>query len=113
MFKDKVADGELCPLLDRKCEERKCRFWIQVLGNHPQTGQPVERWNCTFAWQPILMIENSKLQRETGAAVESARNEAVRMTGQTNSLMSALVNLAHESRASLPPRRRPTIEVKG
>ena len=29
-------------------------------------------------WLPILMIENSQQQRQTGAAVESFRNEMVK-----------------------------------
>ena len=33
--------------------------------------------DCAMAWLPVLMIENSKVNRETGAAVESLRNENV------------------------------------
>jgi hypothetical protein len=31
-----------------------------------------------MAWMPILAIENSQQQRQTGAAVESFRNEMVK-----------------------------------
>jgi hypothetical protein len=37
-----------------------------------------------MAWLPMLLIENSQQQRQTGAAVESFRNEMVKAneTGQ-------------------------------
>jgi hypothetical protein len=31
-----------------------------------------------MTWLPVLLIENSQQQRQTGAAVESFRNETVR-----------------------------------
>lgn len=65
-----------------------CRFWVYVHGKHPQTGEYVKNGDCAVSWMPVLLIENSKVNRETGAAVESMRNESV-TTGQqiTNALM--------------------------
>ena len=75
-----VVDGELVA----------CRFWVTVQGRNPQTGQEVSNGDCAIAWMPVLLIENSKVNRETGAAVESMRNESV-TTGQqiTAALISA------------------------
>ncbi len=75
-----VVDGELVA----------CRFWVTVQGKNPQTGQEVNNGDCAIAWMPVLLIENSKVNRETGAAVESMRNEGV-TTGQqiTAALISA------------------------
>lgn len=56
----------------------RCRFWINVQGTNPQTGEVVNHYDCSMAWMPVLMIENSKVNRETGAAVESFRNEMVK-----------------------------------
>jgi len=66
----------------------KCRFWVTVMGKNPQTGETVNNGDCAMAWMPVLLIENSKVNRETGAAVESLRNESV-TTGQqvTNALI--------------------------
>lgn len=50
---------------------------MQVRGKHPQSGEEIDEWGCSIVWTPFLLIENSKLQRETGAAVESFRNEMV------------------------------------
>lgn len=38
----------------------------------------MDEWGCAQAWLPVLMIENSQQQRQTGAAVESFRNEMVK-----------------------------------
>jgi hypothetical protein len=39
----------------------------------------MNRYGCSDSFMPLLMIENSQMQRQTGAAVESFRNEMVRM----------------------------------
>lgn len=68
-----IKDGELVA----------CRFWVTVQGLHPQTGETINTSDCAMCWTPVLMIENSKVNRETGAAVESFRNEMVK-ANQTN-----------------------------
>lgn len=87
----------ICPMMGGECVEDgairngelvKCRFWIHVMGKDPQTGATIDNADCAMAWIPVLLIENSKVNRETGAAVESLRNENV-TTGQqiTGALM--------------------------
>jgi hypothetical protein len=66
--------GTLCPLLKKACVKTECSWFIQVIGKNPQTGQDVNEWACAVAWMPMLTIENSQMQRQTGAAVESFRN---------------------------------------
>jgi hypothetical protein len=44
----------------------------------PNTGKEVDHWACAMAWMPTLLIENSQQQRQTGAAVESFRNDVVK-----------------------------------
>jgi hypothetical protein len=68
-----------CPLRGfRPCKEHDCSWYIQIRGTNPNTGQEVDDWGCAMAWMPVLMIENSQQQRQTGAAVESFRNEVVK-----------------------------------
>jgi hypothetical protein len=50
---------------------------MQVMGTNPNTGEPLNHFGCADAFMPILTIENSQMQRQTGAAVESFRNEVV------------------------------------
>src|SRR3990167_9858227 len=56
----------------------RCKRWIQVQGTNPNTGESINRYDCVDNWVPLLLIENSQMQRQTGAAVESFRNEMVR-----------------------------------
>jgi hypothetical protein len=67
-----------------------CAWFIQVRGINPNTGKEVDEWACSMAWLPILMIENSQQQRQTGAAVESFRNEMVRANEQTGQMLLAV-----------------------
>ncbi len=81
-----VKDGAI-----RNNELVACRFWIRVIGKDPQTGVETDHHDCAMAWTPVLMIENSKINRETGAAIESLRNENV-TTGQQ--IAGALMQVA-------------------
>lgn len=67
--------GNFCPLVKGKCKEMECLFYTQVRGTNTNTGQEVDEWACAVSWIPTLLIENSKQQRSTGAAVEGLRNE--------------------------------------
>jgi hypothetical protein len=75
----KIEPKNNCPLDGFKpCRELECAWFIKVVGMNPNTGKEVEDWGCSMAWMPILTIENSQQQRQTGAAVESFRNEMVK-----------------------------------
>lgn len=91
--KECVEDGAI-----RDGELVKCRFWVTVMGQNPQTGETVSNGDCAMAWMPVLLIENSKVNRETGAAIESMRNESV-TTGQQ--ITTALVAAAHLKQGQL------------
>jgi hypothetical protein len=88
-----VEDGAI-----RNGELVKCRFWVHVQGKNPQTGETVSNGDCAMAWMPVLLIENSKVNRETGAAVESMRNESVTTGAQ---LTQALIQVANKKQELL------------
>jgi hypothetical protein len=86
----------ICPILNQECIEDgaivngelvACKFWMDVLGSNPQTGADIKEGNCTINWIPMLLIENSKVSRETGAAVESFRNETVKANEVTQKIL--------------------------
>ena len=77
-----LKNGNFCPLLKKECITLQCAWFTQVRGTNPNTGKEVDEWACAIAWSPILMIENSNMQRQTGAAVESFRNEMVNSQNQ-------------------------------
>ena len=83
----KIETGTYCPLIKKDCIQTKCAWFTQVRGTHPQTGEPVDEWGCAISWMPVLLIENSQQQRQTGAAVESFRNEMVDSNARTLQLM--------------------------
>ena len=75
----KIESKSNCPLDGfNPCRQLECAWFMKVAGTNPNTGKEIEEWGCSMAWLPILMIENSQQQRQTGAAVESFRNEMVK-----------------------------------
>jgi hypothetical protein len=73
-----------------------CPKFVKVSGVNPNDGQPVDRFGCVDSFLPMLLIENAQMQRQTGAAVESFRNEMVKQNTQTMILLAA-------AQSSLPP----------
>jgi hypothetical protein len=63
-----------CPLLKKPCIKEQCMWSTTVRGTNPNTGAEVDQHGCAIAFLPMLLIENAQMSRETGAAVESARN---------------------------------------
>lgn len=78
-----------CPSTGFKTSCRKivsdhdCPKFVKISGVNPNDGQPVDRYGCVDSFLPMLLIENSQQQRQTGAAVESFRNEMVNANRQT------------------------------
>jgi hypothetical protein len=83
-----VEDGSI-----RNGELVACRFWVYVHGKDPQTGGDVKNGDCAISWMPVLLIENSKVNRETGSAVESFRNEMVKANERSTQVLLAAANL--------------------
>lgn len=67
-----------------------CLWHTHLRGINPQTGQEIDQEGCAIAFLPVLLIENSQQQRQTGAAVESFRNEMVQGNG-------AMLRLMHDA----------------
>lgn len=75
----KIEPKAQCPLNNfDPCRQLDCAWFMKIQGKNPQNGQDIDEWGCSMAWLPVLMIENSQQQRQTGAAVESFRNEMVK-----------------------------------
>jgi hypothetical protein len=71
--------GSICPLhkVDMSKVCHRCPWWTRVVGKNPQSEEMVDQWQCAIAWLPMLLVENSQRQRQTGAAVESFRSAVV------------------------------------
>jgi|TARA_E500000318_G_scaffold12143_1_gene11113 hypothetical protein len=74
----KLEVKQNCPM-DKfnPCRQFDCAWFMKISGTNPNDGQPTEEWGCAVAWLPVLLIENAQQSRQTGAAVESFRNEMV------------------------------------
>lgn len=72
--------GDVCPFHQKPVEKvcHKCPLFAQLRGVDANTGKEIDEWACAIAMLPGLTIENSNMQRQTGAAVESFRNEMVK-----------------------------------
>ncbi len=82
-----------CPLDGFKpCRKFDCGWFTHILGTDPQTGKEVDEYGCAVAWMPILLIENAKESRQTGAAVESFRNEMADNKSGLDLLVRAIEN---------------------
>jgi len=86
----KIEPKSNCPLNNfAPCRQLECAWFMQVQGTNPNTGEDINEWGCSVAWMPILLIENSKQQLQTGAAVESFRNEMVKANQASHEILIA------------------------
>jgi hypothetical protein len=84
-----------CPLDEFKpCRQLDCAWFMKVRGNNPNTGEEIDDYGCAIAWLPLMMIENSQQQRQTGAAVESFRNEMVKANDMGQQVLMATLQQA-------------------
>jgi hypothetical protein len=81
-----MLDGEFCPLIRKKCVKHKCAWYVNIRGMNPNTGQEIDKWACSVAWMPLMSVEIAQKENQTGAAVESFRNEVVKANIQNQQL---------------------------
>lgn len=85
----KLENGTFCPLVQGECKKLECVWFIRVAGKDPNTGEQVDEYSCAVAWMPTLLIENAQQSRQTGAAIESFRNETVKSGGAMTAFLAA------------------------
>lgn len=79
--------SDFCPLIQKKCKKHSCLWWMQVQGKNANTGEDVNEFGCAITWLPLLLINSAKETRETAAAIESFRNEMVKINENPNVLL--------------------------
>lgn len=67
--------------------ECDCPKFVTIRGKDPQSGAEMDRSGCVDSFLPHLLIENAQMSRQTGAAVESFRNEVVRAEAQRTEVL--------------------------
>jgi hypothetical protein len=80
-----------CPLNGFKpCKKLDCAWFVKLAGTDPNTGKQIDEFGCAVAWLPLMLIENAQQSRQTGAAVESFRNEMVKQNEQSHDLLARI-----------------------
>lgn len=99
----KIEPKPNCPLNNfNPCKQLDCTWFTRIRGVNPNTGEELDDYGCAIAWMPVLMVENSQQQRQTGAAVESFRNEMVKSNEVSQQVLLASVQA---SNMALLPRK--------
>jgi hypothetical protein len=89
----KIEPKANCPLNNfEPCKQLECAWFLKIRGKNPNTGEDIDEWGCSMSWLPILLIENAQMSRQTGAAVESFRNEMVKVNESSQHLLTAAIN---------------------
>jgi len=101
-----LKNGTFCPLIKKDCVGMQCTWFTRIQGYDINTGNQVDEYQCAIAWMPMLLIENSGQQRQTGAAVESFRNEMVKANQTSQKVL--LASLGFQSQQE----QTPMLEVK-
>jgi hypothetical protein len=116
----KIKPGNYCPLIKKDCIGLKCSWFTQMRGTNPNTGEPVDEWGCAVTWMPIMAVEIAQKSNQTGAAVESFRNEVVKSNQENqqlyiNSLQQGIVNsqvsILENKINTLPPENNNEIDL--
>lgn len=89
----RIEQGTYCPLIQKKCIGLKCSWFTRIQGYDTNTGKDVDEYQCAVTLLPMLLVENSGQQRQTGSAVESFRNEMVKANENSMKLLEQSAKL--------------------
>jgi hypothetical protein len=89
--------GKLCPLHRQDVSEvcHNCPWFTRIIGKNPQNEEMVDNWHCAVAVLPMLLVENAQVGRQTGAALETMRNDVV---ASATEMVSTAITLSHTQR---------------
>jgi len=81
MAKPPAPVGSMCPLWRKGVEKvcHTCEWYERMVGTHPQSGEPIDKWGCAIRWMPILQVEARKGLDGVQKATESFRNQVTAM----------------------------------
>lgn len=96
----KLEPEHRCPLNNfEPCQELKCAWFTQLRGKDPQSEKDIDEWGCAISWLPVLLVENSQMQRQTGSAVESFRNKMIEANENSQKILLATTQLSQLQRS--------------
>ena len=65
-----------CPF-GKTCQEIKDTEIHRCVQYIKFSKEDKDEWGCSFAWMPILLVENTFVNKSNSASIESLRNEIV------------------------------------
>lgn len=90
--------SKYCPLIKEDCIEHRCKFYIHVQGQDPQTSKTVDHWDCAVAWMPTILLDSSAKIQQTNASIQSFRNEVIKLVGGAISMAKIAVQRKLDAR---------------
>lgn len=100
--------GMDCPQFQKSMDKvcHKCPKWTLIRGMDPQDStKQIDRWECSDALVPMLLIELGRQIRSNAVAIEGLRNEVVKSSDGSVAMIQTLltsVNRSYDVLASLP-----------
>lgn len=77
----------ICPIINKECLGLDCKWIVKLEGYDMNTGQKLNEWACTVAALPKLLVENAGVHRQTGAAINSFKDEMIKDTVKYNGII--------------------------
>lgn len=108
MDKPRGPKGMDCPQhqksMDKVCH--KCPNWVCIRGMDPQDNtKQIDKWECSIALTPMLLIEIGRQIRSNAAAIETLTTQVAKTSdgnvAMIQSLMTTL-NRSYDAITSLP-----------
>jgi len=83
-----------CPFWKKKMSTvcHTCPLWVQVRGVDSNTGQNVDRWDCSIGLLTMLQLETAKEVRQTNASVDKMRADNQTYHGENKQLAALSLN---------------------
>lgn len=107
--KPKAKGNEKCPLWKKPMRQvcHTCSWWTHIRGKHPQGEEILDQWGCAIAWMPMLMVENSQMQRQTGASVDKVASVMFQAAVDSTALRAEAISdvLRKLNNGGPPPER--------
>jgi hypothetical protein len=84
----------------------KCPNWVCIRGMDPQDNtKQIDKWECSIALTPLLLIELGRQIRSNAAAIETLSSEVSKSSDDKTAMIQTLltsVNRSYDAIAALP-----------
>lgn len=74
-----------------------CERWVNIKGQHPQTGEPLDRWGCVDDLNHILLLEIGNQTSKVSVELNVMRNDSAKAQSEQLTMAAIAVNKAREA----------------